>query len=100
MERRVGRDHRVRSLENLLEFGRLGEASVRHGVEVGEIDDRADPACARRDCENVLRSSQLTHAAHDLHAEGNGAVLLLQPFAELAKLFDHRVDRCVTLAAE
>jgi len=100
VERRLGRDHRVRSFENLLEPGRLGEASVRHGVEVSEVDDGADPARACRDCEDVLRSSQLTHAAHDLHPEGNGAVLLLQPFAELAELFDHRVDRRVTLAAE
>jgi len=67
---------------------------------MSEVDDGADPARARRDCEDVLRSSELTHAAHDLHPEGNGAVLLLQPFAELPELLYHRVDRRVSLAAE
>jgi len=100
VERRVGRDHRVRSFEDLLEPRHVGEATVRHRVEVSEVDDGADPARARRDCEDVVCSSQLTHAAHDLHSKGNGAVLLLQPFAQLAELFDHGVDRRVALTAE
>jgi len=100
VERRVGRNHRVRSCENLLERRRLRETAVRHGVEVGEVDDWADPARACRDREDVVRGPKLAYAAHDLDSERNGAVLLLQPLAQLAELFDHRVDRGVALTAE
>jgi hypothetical protein len=62
--------------------------------------DWADPARACRDREDVVRGPKLAYAAHDLDSERNGAVLLLQPLAQLAELFDHRVDRGVALTAE
>jgi len=100
VERCVGRTHRVGSFENLLKLRRVGEATVRHGVKMREVEDGADPARASGDREDVVRSAELAHAAHDLHAEGNRTVLLLQPLAQFAQLFDHGVDRRVALAAE
>jgi hypothetical protein len=50
-------------------------------VEVCEVEHGADPAAALGDREHVLSGSELTDAPHDLDAERNRAVLLLQPLA-------------------
>jgi len=69
-------------------------------VEVCEVDDGPDPARAGGDCEDVVRGAELAHATHDLHAERDSAILLLQPLPQLTELLDDRVDRRVALAAE
>ena len=77
------------------------ERTVGDGVQVREIDDRPDPAAgAGRDREHVLGGAELAHPAHDLDAEGHGAVLALQPLSELPQLLHDRVDRLCALAAE
>jgi len=101
VERCVRRQHRVGSFENLVECRCVGEATVRHGVEMREVDDGADPAPAPGgDGEDIVRGAELTHAAHDLHAERNSTVLLFQPLAQLTELFDDGVDRRVAFPAE
>ena len=55
---------------------------------------------ARRDLADVVDRSELAHAAHHLDAERHGAILALEPLAQLAELLDDRVDRVLARAAE
>jgi len=100
VERRIRRQHLVRAGEDRRERLRLGEAAVGDGVQVREVENGADPAGAGRDGEDVLGRAELPDAAHDLDAEGDRTVLLLQPRAQLPELLDDRVDCRVALAAE
>ena len=79
---------------------RVGKAAVGDGVQVREVEHGADPAAALRDLEHVRRRAELTDPSHDLDAEGNRAILLLQARAQFAQLLDDGVDRGVALAAE
>jgi len=97
---RVGLEHVVGAIENLGESLSFGEAAVGDGVQVGEIDDGADPAGASGDREHVFRRPELADAAHDLDPERHRAVFALEPLSELAELLDDRVDRVRPLAAE
>ncbi len=65
-----------------------------------EVDDGTDPAAAGGDLEDVLCGAELADASHDLDAEGDGAVLVLEPLAELPQLLDDGVDRRLARAAE
>jgi hypothetical protein len=100
MERRALLEHAVGRLEDLDESLGLGEAAVCDRVQVGEVDDRADPAGAGSDREHVLGRPELADAAHDLDPERDRTVLALEPLAQLAELLDDRVDRVRPLAAE
>jgi hypothetical protein len=81
VERRLRRQHCVRSLKDLAKGLGVREATVCDCVKVREVDDGADPARACRDREDVVGGAEFAHATHDLHAEGNRAVLLHEPLA-------------------
>jgi len=100
VERRAGLEHLIGPGEDRRERRRLGEAAVRHGVQVREVEHGPDPAAARRDREHVLGGAQLADSPHDLDAERNGPVLLLQPPTQLTELLDDRVDRRLAFAPE
>ncbi len=58
------------------------------------------PAGAARDLEHVVERAEVAHAAHHLDAEGNGSILPLEPFAELAQLLDDGVEGVLASALE
>jgi len=97
---RAGLEHLIGAGENRGKGCGLHEAAVSDGMQVRKVEHGADPATARGDREHVLCRAELPHASHDLDAERDRAILLLQPLAELAELLDDRVDRHVTLATE
>jgi len=88
VERRAGLDHLIGPVQDRGERGRLGEAAVGDRVQVGEVEDRPDPGAPRGDREHILGCAQLPDPAHDLDAERDRAVLLLQPLPKLAELLD------------
>jgi len=100
VERGAGLEHGVGAFEDLGERLGLGEAAVRDGVQVGEVDDRPNPTRTRGDRENILGRPELADTAHDLHSERHCPVFALEALAELAQLLDDRVDRIRALAAE
>src|SRR4051812_4386991 len=100
VERRAGLQHVICRLEDLGKGPRLGEAPVGDGMQMGEIDDRADPAGPSGDREHVFGRPELPDAAHDLDPERHCTVLALEPLSQLAELLDDRVDRVRTLASE
>ena len=65
-----------------------------------EVEHGSHPAATCGDREHVLRGPELPHAAHDLDAERHCAILLLQSLAQLAQLFDDRIDCSVALTPE
>ncbi len=46
-----------------------------------------------RDLEHVVQRAEVADATHHLDAEGNGAILSLQPLAQLPELLDDGVER-------
>ena len=50
--------------------------------------------------QHVVERAEVAHAAHHLHSERNGAILLLQSLAELAQLLDHGVEGVLARALE
>jgi len=81
VERRRRFEHLVGTGKDGGEGSGLREAAVRDCVQVREVEHRPDPTAPRRDGEDVLRGAELPHASHDLDAERNRPVLLLQPLA-------------------
>jgi len=93
VERPSRLDHLVHGLERGRERLDVGEGAVARRVHVCEVEDGPDPAGTSRDLDHVLEAADLAHPAHHLDAEGNRAVLALQPLTQLAELLADRVDR-------
>jgi len=100
MERRFGREQRVRPLEHLREHPQFDEPAVARRVHMGEVEDGADPATAPGDLEHVVDRPELADPPHHLHAERDGAFLSLEPRAELAKLLADGIESLVAFAPE
>jgi hypothetical protein len=100
VERGARRDHLIRLLERRDELPDLEERAVGGGMQMREVDDRADPVEARRDLAHVLERPDLADATHHLDPERHRAVLGLEPLAQLAELLHDRVDRLLAAAAE
>jgi len=79
VERRRRFEHLIRPCKDGGEGSCLSEAAVRDRVQVREVEHRPDPAAPRGDGEDVLCGGERSHSPHDLHAERNRPVLLLQP---------------------
>ena len=90
----------VRAGERVRERLCLDEGAVARRVHVREVEDRAHPPGAARDLEYVVERPEVAHAAHDLDAEGHGAVLRLEALAERPELLDDRVERILPRALE
>jgi hypothetical protein len=88
VERGAARQNLVRGGEDLAECLRRGERAVGDGMEMREVDDRANPRQARRDEKNVVEAPDLADPAHDLDTERHGAILRLEPSPELGELLD------------
>src|SRR5207244_289936 len=96
----VGRHDGVGGGEGLRERLDGRERPVGGCVHVREVEDRADPAAAARDLDDVLGAPEVADAAHHLDPERHRAVLLLQPCPEFAELLADVVDRLLAREAE
>src|SRR4051812_12594576 len=76
------------------------EAAVRHGVQVGEIENGAHPVEAPGEPEDVLGSTELAYATHDLHPERDRTSLRLEPLAQRCEVLGDRFQRCLPLAPQ
>jgi len=81
VERDAGLEEVVGPLEHLAERLDAREGTVACRVHVGEVEHRTHPAAAAGDLEHVVDGSEVADAAHHLDAEGDGAVLSLEPLA-------------------
>jgi len=100
VEGRAGLEHLVRALERGGERLDVRERAVAGRVHVREIEHRADPAEPPRDLEHVIDAADLAYAAHHFDSEWDGAVLGLEPLAQLGELLANRLDRRGSGAAE
>ena len=100
VERRARLDHRVGLLERGGERLDRQERAVRGRVHVREVDHGPHPVELRGDLADVVDRAQLAHAAHDLDPERHGAILPLEPLAQLGQLLDDRGDRVLARSAE
>jgi hypothetical protein len=69
-------------------------------MHVGEVEDRANPAGALGDLDDVVDRAEVPDATHHLDPEGHGSIFAFQSLTERAELLDNRVDRICTTSSQ